>query len=115
MLVDPVRVLAVHNEYQQAGGEDQSFEAETSLLEEYGHRVRRYVVHNDRLAGMSQLKSAGVAVWNRASYRDLRSVIREERPDVVHFHNTFPLISPAGYYAARAEGCRWSKAYTTTD
>ena len=98
-----MRVLAVHNEYQQAGGEDQSFEAETSLLEENGHRVRRYVVHNDRLAGMSQLESASVAVWNRSSYRDLRSLIREEQPEVVHFHNTFPLISPAGYYAARAE------------
>src|SRR5205814_1104988 len=30
--------------------------------------------------------------------------IRAQRPRVAHFHNTFPLISPAAYYAARAEG-----------
>lgn len=99
-----VRVLAVHNEYQQAGGEDQAFEAETALLVENGHRVRRYSVHNDELRDMSRLESARVTVWNRSSYLALRSVIREERPEVVHFHNIFPLISPAGYYAAKSEG-----------
>jgi glycosyltransferase involved in cell wall biosynthesis len=98
-----VRVLAVHNKYQQAGGEDQVFAAETALLVENGHRVRCYSVHNDQLAGMGQLRSARLAIWNGSNYRALRSIIREERPEVVHFHNTFPLISPAGYYAAKAE------------
>jgi len=99
-----MRILAVHNKYQQAGGEDQAFEAETALLAEHGHKVRSYNVHNDQLEGMGRLESARVAVWNRSSYRELRSIIREEQPDVVHFHNTFPLISPAGYYAAKSEG-----------
>jgi glycosyltransferase involved in cell wall biosynthesis len=43
-------------------------------------------------------------LWNQAVYRELRALIRRERPQVAHFHNTFPLISPAAYYAARAEG-----------
>jgi glycosyltransferase involved in cell wall biosynthesis len=30
--------------------------------------------------------------------------VRTEKPQVVHFHNTFPLISPAAYYAVKAEG-----------
>jgi glycosyltransferase involved in cell wall biosynthesis len=99
-----MRVLAVHNKYQQAGGEDQAFEAETALLAENGHEVRSYNVHNDQLEGMGRLESARVAVWNRSNYRELRSIIREEQPEVVHFHNIFPLISPAGYYAAKSEG-----------
>jgi glycosyltransferase involved in cell wall biosynthesis len=43
-------------------------------------------------------------VWNRSSYRELRALVRKEQPDVAHFHNTFPLISPAGYYAIKTEG-----------
>ena len=31
-------------------------------------------------------------------------MISQTRPDIVHFHNTFPLISPSAYYAAKANG-----------
>jgi glycosyltransferase involved in cell wall biosynthesis len=99
-----MKVLAVHNRYQQPGGEDQVFSAETALLESYGHRVVRYCTHNDRVADMNRLALVGNTLWSRSSYRELRDLVRTERPDVAHFHNTFPLISPAGYYAARAEG-----------
>ena len=99
-----MKVLAVHNRYQQPGGEDQVFLAETALLESYGHRVVRYSTHNDRVADMNRLALVGNTLWNSSTYRELRALIRRERPHVAHFHNTFPLISPAGYYAARAEG-----------
>jgi glycosyltransferase involved in cell wall biosynthesis len=99
-----VKVLTVHNGYQQPGGEDQVFLAESALLESYGHRVVRYTTHNDQVAGMNRLELAGNTVWNSGTYQKLRALIRQERPQVVHFHNTFPLVSPAGYYAARAEG-----------
>jgi len=99
-----MRVLLLHNHYQQPGGEDQVFAAEGDLLESYGHRVLRYTAHNNRVAGLSRSAQAKATVWNAATYRDLRALIRAECPQVAHFHNTFPLISPAAYYAARAEG-----------
>jgi glycosyltransferase involved in cell wall biosynthesis len=99
-----VRVLLIHNKYQQAGGEDQVFAAEGELLEAHGHQVLRYTVHNDQVADMNLETLAEATIWNRSSYRDLRALVREEQPDVAHFHNTFPLISPAGYYAIKAEG-----------
>jgi glycosyltransferase involved in cell wall biosynthesis len=99
-----MKVLAVHNRYQQPGGEDQVFLAETALLESYGHRVVRYSTHNDRVEGMNRLALAGSTLWNSSTYQELRALIRQERPHVAHFHNTFPLISPAAYYAAKAEG-----------
>jgi glycosyltransferase involved in cell wall biosynthesis len=99
-----MKVLVVHNRYQQAGGEDQVFLAETVLLESRGHRVVRYSAHNDRVAEMNRLALAGRTLWSSATYQELRALIRQERPHVAHFHNTFPLISPAGYYAAQAEG-----------
>ncbi len=99
-----MKVLVAHNEYQQPGGEDEVFTVEAELLEECGHQVLRYSVHNDQVAGINPIALARSTVWNSSSYRDLRSLIRQERPRVAHFHNTLPLISPAGYYAAKAEG-----------
>src|SRR5215211_639704 len=102
--VTNMKILLAHNKYQQPGGEDQVFATEAALLEAHGHRVLRYSVHNDQVAGMTPVALAGSTVWNRSSYRELRSLIRQERPQLAHFHNTLPLVSPAGYYAAKAEG-----------
>jgi glycosyltransferase involved in cell wall biosynthesis len=98
-----VRVLVVHNYYQQPGGEDQVFAAEAHLLELHGHEVARYELHNDQIAELSCLRLGAATVWNGSSYRNLRDIVRIWRPDVVHFHNTFPLVSPAAYYAAKAD------------
>jgi glycosyltransferase involved in cell wall biosynthesis len=99
-----VKIIQLHNYYQQAGGEDDAFAAEGRLLEAHGHEVVRHCVHNDAIDGMSRLRVAGATLWNRESYWRLRALFRAETPQVAHFHNTFPLISPAAYYAARAEG-----------
>jgi glycosyltransferase involved in cell wall biosynthesis len=99
-----MKILAVHNRYQRPGGEDQVFVDETALLEARDHRVLRYEVHNDQVEQVNRLTLAKDTVWNTPAYRELGALIRRERPDVVHFHNTLPLVSPAGYYAARAEG-----------
>ncbi|HET9011445.1 MAG TPA: glycosyltransferase [Gemmatimonadaceae bacterium] len=99
-----MKVLLVHNEYQQLGGEDQVFDDDGRLLEEHGHVVSRYTVHNDTIRGMTRLQLARTTVWSTHAYRALRDLVRRERPDVAHFHNTLPLVSPAGYYAVRGEG-----------
>ena len=102
--MDRPTVVLVHNRYRHPGGEDDVFEAEGRLLESHGHRVERITVDNRDLSRHNPLAIAAATVWNRTSYRHLRDRCREVRADVVHFHNTFPIISPAGYYAAHAEG-----------
>ncbi len=99
-----MRVLIAHNLYQQSGGEDQSFKAEVAALRGAGHQVSDYQVHNDSIKGMSSLGVAARTVWNRRAANELRELIKRHRPQVVHFNNTFPLISPAAFYAAKAEG-----------
>ncbi len=99
-----MRILAVHNYYQQPGGEEQIFNTEATLLQSYGHEVVRYTLNNDQITGMNPLMLAKNTLWNQAVYQELRSLIRKEKPEVAHFHNTFPLISPAAYYAAKDEG-----------
>lgn len=102
-----MNILLVHNRYQQAGGEDVAVAAEAGLLERHGHSVLRYEVSNRVIAADrtgSGVATAVRSVWNRRSYAELRSLIRRHGSAVVHCHNTFPLISPAAYYAAHAEG-----------
>ncbi|NNE35909.1 MAG: glycosyltransferase family 4 protein [Rhodothermales bacterium] len=99
-----LNVLLVHNYYQQSGGEDRMFEAEGSLLESRGHRVRRFTAHNDVITGLNQFSVAAKSVWNRRTTRDLNRLLKHGDTDVVHFHNTLPLVSPSAYYAAKRSG-----------
>jgi len=73
-------------------------------LESRGHEVYRYTLHNDAIKHANPLALTQATLWNGSIYRELRSLIREQQFDVAHFHNTFPLISPSAYYAARDEG-----------
>ncbi|MBC8355936.1 MAG: glycosyltransferase family 4 protein [Planctomycetes bacterium] len=98
-----MKVLLCHNYYQQPGGEDRSFFDEEWLLKSHGHEVVRYTIHNDVIDQMSSLQLARKLVWNRDSYRELRELIQRERPAVMHCTNTFPLMSPSVYYAAKRE------------
>jgi glycosyltransferase involved in cell wall biosynthesis len=97
-------ILLCHNYYQLPGGEDQVFADEGALLESGGHEVVRYTMHNDAVAGLSPIALARRTFWNPESYRAVYRLARRHRASVVHFHNTFPLMSPAVYYAARAAG-----------
>lgn len=102
-----MRVLVGHNSYQQPGGEDAVLEAEVRLLKEYGHAVVRYERYNDELRSWGGLGAVGAGietVWAPRSRREVKALIAEERPHVAHFHNTFPLISPAAYYACAEAG-----------
>src|SRR5271154_2268079 len=99
-----MNIAMLHNYYQKQGGEDNSFLRESALLESYGHKVVRYSCHNDDLHGQSGVRMALNSVWNRTQYQALRALFREHRIELAHFHNTFPILSPASYHAARAEG-----------
>jgi glycosyltransferase involved in cell wall biosynthesis len=96
-------ILAVHNFYQQPGGEDEVFRQEAQLLEKHGHRVILHQAHNDAVSRTGSLQMLAKTIFNTAAYRELRALLRQTRPDILHVHNTFPLLSPAVYYAAAAE------------
>lgn len=97
-------IIVAHNYYQQAGGEDRVFEAEIALLESHGHTVTRFTMHNDIIDSMPKLLVAGATIWNHNAAKQLDRLINQTEPDLIHFHNTFPLISPAAYYTAHARG-----------
>jgi glycosyltransferase involved in cell wall biosynthesis len=102
-----MKVAVVHNTYQQKGGEDVVVAAETELLESRGHKVVRYIRSNDEIAAMSrpeQLFMVKNLIHSDKSKRELQALLRVEKPDVVHVHNTFMMISPSVYEACSDAG-----------
>ncbi len=98
-----LRVLVAHNAYQQRGGEDMVVDSEVALLRQGGHEVDLLLRHNDELAHVGRATAALDTLWSRRTVREVGERIAAFRPDVVHVHNTFPLISPSLYWAcARA-------------
>lgn len=98
------RVLVVHNAYQHSGGEDTVVESEIRLLRAHGHAVETYARSNDEVDGMLSLALARQTLWSDRTSHDLAALVVRFRPDVIHAHNTFPLISPSLYWAAARAG-----------
>jgi glycosyltransferase involved in cell wall biosynthesis len=102
------KVLLVHNFYQQAGGEDRVFSDEAELLRSHGHEVSLLTADNSEIESAvtvrDRMKLASGTTWSPTSYARIAERVKRDRPAVVHFENTFPLISPAAYYAARRGG-----------
>jgi glycosyltransferase involved in cell wall biosynthesis len=99
-----MKILLAHNFYQLPGGEDQVFAQETELLRSRGHQVLVYQASNDQVKGQNPLVTVANTIWNQRTHRELRHLMQREKPDIVHVHNTFQVISPAIYYAANEEG-----------
>lgn len=95
-----MRILVAHNAYQQRGGEDAVVESEVTLLRNHGHQVQVYSQHNDALNHMPRAVAAMSTIWSQQSASDVDALCSRFRPDVIHVHNTFPLISPSLYWAA---------------
>jgi glycosyltransferase involved in cell wall biosynthesis len=97
-----MKILLVHNFYQQPGGEDVVFEQERHMLERNGHQVITYTRANREIEHFSIVRRAGLLktiISAGDSKQDIRNILRNERPDVVHTHNTFMMISPSIYEA----------------
>ncbi len=100
-----MKILVVHNRYQQRGGEDSAVEGEIALLGAAGHQIDTVFLSNDVIAGLGDKVRAAVSVADGRLGRDVvLDAVRRHRPDVVHVHNFFPLISPAIHARVRALG-----------
>jgi glycosyltransferase involved in cell wall biosynthesis len=101
-------ILFVHNAYLQRGGEDAVLDVEAELLRSRGQRVAMLLFDNNELpprpGPLTSLKLAAETIWSRKAQKRLEAAIEEHRPDVVHFHNTLPQVSPAAYRTAKQRG-----------
>ncbi|MEV0290033.1 glycosyltransferase [Kribbella sp. NPDC050820] len=104
-----MKILLVHNRYRSTApsGENRVVDQESAALAEHGHDVRHFERFSDEIEDWPAWQKATLparVVWNPASKRDLAAELERFRPDVVHVHNTFPLLSPSVLYACRDAG-----------
>ena len=98
------RILIEHNYYKIPGGEETVVANEKKLLEDNGHEVFVYTRSNEELDKMSKLSKLFFpfrAVYSFKTSREIGRIIKKHKIDIVHVHNTFTVISPSVYYAAR--------------
>jgi glycosyltransferase involved in cell wall biosynthesis len=99
-----MKIVQVHNYYQQAGGEDIVVAEEKALLEEYGHTVISYHQHNqiiETYSSFQKLKLFANLHFNSNSYKNCLEFLKQHQPDICHVHNTLHIISPAIFKACK--------------
>jgi glycosyltransferase involved in cell wall biosynthesis len=97
-----MKILLIHNTYQQAGGEDVVFEQERRLLQQHGHEVATYQRSNHELEQLSTIERLGLVtriISAGDSKLAISKILDTFQPDLVHAHNTFMMISPSVYEA----------------
>jgi len=102
-----MKVLIVHNSYRHAGGEDVVARQEAEILRAAGHSVVEYHRSNLELDSMTLLQRAAFpfrALWSMESHGQIQSLIRREKPDIAHVHNTLALVSASAYQAIAQTG-----------
>jgi glycosyltransferase involved in cell wall biosynthesis len=90
-----MRVLVLHSRYLTgaASGENRVVDDEVRVLLEAGHEVASWQPSVD--PSSSRLELAVDAVWSRHAMREVRRLVHEHRPEVVHVHSLYPRLSPA--------------------
>jgi glycosyltransferase involved in cell wall biosynthesis len=99
--------LLIHNHYQQPGGESVAVMALKSLLEQKNHEVLFFSADNKTLDLYdlpNKIQFFPRAVFSQQTYRRIRQLVDQEKPDMAHVHNVFPLISPSVYLALDEAG-----------
>ena len=100
-----MKILQIHNHYQhRTGGEFVTAEMDKILLESNGHQVIRYIRNNDEIKTytlINKIKLLFNSIWSQKAYNDIRKIIINEKPDILHMHNYSPLISPSAFYVAK--------------
>lgn len=101
-----MNLLIIHNSYRQPGGEDVVVAQESDLLQRNGHRVTHYQRSNREIEALSLKQKLGLIsriISAEDSKLAVRRMLRDLKPDLVHVHNTFALVSPSVYQACHQE------------
>ena len=98
-----MKILQIHTQYRQPGGEDTVASNEAELLRNAGHSVIEHREQNPLgsiAAGTDMVRAA----WNRTSAKRIHDLVQVHQPDVTHFHNTWYHLSPAVFEATHDAG-----------
>lgn len=95
-----MKILYLHNYYQQNGGEDFVLKNEMNIVQQKGHITDLFFMDNKKINGLiSEIDSAIHVVYSNNSKNDVKNHLNCLKPDIVHVHNFFPLLTPSVYDA----------------
>lgn len=94
-----MKVVVAHNRYRSAApsGENRIVDVEIEQLRAAGVEVVPFLRTSDDIPALPAVAKAMLPaspIWNPAAQRELAEVLRDHRPDVLHLHNPYPLLSP---------------------
>lgn len=106
-----MRILIAHNRIGSSApsGENVVVDSEFDLLRRRGHAVRMFERDSDTIRAQGiwgALRGAAATPWNPFAATAIRREVEEFGADVVHVHNTFPLLSPAIFPAVGRRAVR---------
>lgn len=102
-----MNILVAHDLYQQRGGEETVASSEVELLKSHGHDVVFYTRDNYEIDSFNKLQKMLLPftmIFSIRTYKEIKNLIRSKNIELVHVHNTLPLISPSIFYAAKRCG-----------
>ncbi|BFU47907.1 glycosyltransferase family 4 protein [Krasilnikovia sp. MM14-A1004] len=104
-----MKVVVAHNRYREAipSGENVIVDTEMAQLAAAGVEVLPFQRSSDSIGALPVVQKALLPVspiYGRAAQRDLAALLAEHRPDVLHLHNPYPLLSPWVVRTAHAHG-----------
>ena len=97
-----MKILQIHNEYINPGGEEVVVSSEKSMLQSHGHKVYQWILKNSSLKNLQigqKIDTARQSIWSQSSYDIVKKMICDLSPEIVHVHNTIPQISPSVFTA----------------
>jgi len=97
-----MKILIIHNRYQQSGGEQEVVNAQIQLLREKGHEISVFERDNSEIAHYTLIQKFLFffeTIFSLKTVININNLFRNNQPDIVHVHNVFPLISPSVYWA----------------
>ncbi|MCG5472391.1 glycosyltransferase [Micromonospora sp. LAH09] len=94
-----VKIVVAHNRYREAqpSGENTIVDSEIAQLTAAGVEVLPFLRSSDEIPSMSKVAKALLPIspiWAPRAQHDLSRLLTEHRPDVLHLHNPYPLLSP---------------------
>lgn len=100
-----MKLLLLHNRYQQAGGEDKVVGMEADMLRAAGHEVHLELVSNDSIAGFAgKVRTLLATPYDAQRIGWMHELLDRTAAELVHIHNFFPLLTPAVHEAAVGRG-----------
>ncbi|MFE7870628.1 glycosyltransferase [Micromonospora humida] len=94
-----MRIVVAHNRYREAqpSGENTMVDSEIGQLTAAGVEVLPFIRSSDEIPSMPKSAKALLPIspiYAPRAQQELSRLLTEHRPDVLHLHNPYPLLSP---------------------